>query len=106
MLTGYCLLFPGVSIGSIKVYKKLFDRAIASILEFKKNTDKCLIDDQGIIAWIYAKEDFPISLDFKSSLFATTQLHRLRDYKFDNFTGNFIHIRSGMTPNTIHFAGK
>ena len=47
--------------GSVNLYRKLFNRAIESVNELKNNKDKCLIDDQGIIGWMYGMEKFPIT---------------------------------------------
>ena len=72
----------------------------------KKGKDKCLIDDQGIISWLYATKASPISVDFESALLATSQLHRLKDYEFDDITGMWENIDTKLSPPIVHFAGS
>lgn len=83
----------------------MFTRAIETVSELQKSKDKCF-EDQGIIGWMYAKENFPITLDFNSTLMATSQIRRLRDYSFNNSVGMWQHIATGHSPQIIHFAGS
>lgn len=94
-------LNSGVSLGSAATYRTFIDRSIAMVAELPSLCH----DDQGIVAWMYAKDSFPITLDYASSILATSQVHVLKDYKFDNATGMWRH-RNGAAPYLVHFAGS
>jgi lipopolysaccharide biosynthesis glycosyltransferase len=99
-------LILGVSVGRVDLYGKIFKRAIESIAELKSNKNSCLLDDQGIIAWLYGKENFPLSLDFNSYLFATSQFKQLRGQKFNDLVGGWEKVATNHIPAIIHFAGS
>ena len=96
-------LNSGVSLGMASVYKKFIDHTIDMVTALPPLCH----DDQGVVAWMYAKEqtNYPVTLDYTSTVLATTQVHVLKDYKFDNVTGVWKH-RNGAKPSLIHFAGS
>ena len=69
----------GVSVGTAGLYRKLFQKAVQSTLELPS---LCL-EDQGILGWLYASKELPISLDFNSELLSTTQIDRLKYFDFN-----------------------
>ena len=90
----------------MRLYQTLFKRAIESMEELKRSKDKCLIDDQGIIGWMYGKENYPITLDFNSTLLATSATHRLKHYNFNTSNGMWEDKIASSIPSFIHFAGS
>ena len=92
----------GVSIGTAGHYRKIFKRAIKDIMELPQT---CL-EDQGILAWLYASNQIPVSLDYNSTLLSTTQLYVLSSMRFNDLDGTWKNIHTGNSPNVIHFAGS
>ena len=91
----------GVSIGTVGHYRTIFKRAIKDIMELPQ---ACL-EDQGILAWLYASNQIPVSLDYNSTLLSTTQLYELSSMRF-NENGKWENIHTGNAPSVIHFAGS
>ena len=91
----------GVSVGYAGIYRKLFQKAIQSTLELPS---LCL-EDQGILGWLYANKEVPISLDFNSELLSTTQIDRLKYFNFNQTSGTWQKINSE-SPFVFHFAGS
>jgi hypothetical protein len=94
-------LNSGVSVGAASIYRAFIDRALAMVATLPPLCH----DDQGIMAWMYAKDDTSVTLDFASAVLATSQVHVLKDYAFNNVTGMWQH-RNGASPFLIHFAGS
>ena len=94
-------LNSGVSLGAVGIYRKFIDRALAMVATLPPLCH----DDQGVVAWMYARDPVPVTLDFASTVLATSQVHVLKDYTFNNATGMWQH-RNGASPFLIHFAGS
>jgi hypothetical protein len=92
----------GVALGTVGHYRTIFQKAIKDINELPQT---CL-EDQGILAWLYANNQIPVSLDFHSTLLMASQLYMLSSYKFNDTDGTWTHIETGNTPSVIHFAGS
>ena len=92
----------GVSIGTAGHYRAIFKRAIKDIMELPQT---CL-EDQGILAWLYASNQIPVSLDYDATLLSTTQLYVLSSMRFNETEGAWKNIYNGNAPSVIHFAGS